>query len=58
MASKFVEYDDWFDYIFESLIENGFVVDEELIDYFIRASVDFLEEKEIISGTIEIGYDE
>jgi hypothetical protein len=55
---KFVSVDEWYDYVYDALLDEGFIVDSELLHFLIESSIDFLNEKEVISGSIEIGFEE
>ena len=56
--SRFVSYDDWHEYLYETLIYEGVAMDDELIEKFINISIEYLAELGIVSGTIEIELDE
>jgi hypothetical protein len=55
---KFVSVDEWYDYVYDALLDEGFIVDSEFLHFLIESSIDFLNEKEVISGSIEIGFEE
>lgn len=54
----FITYEDWHEYLYDSLIEKGFAIDEELLETFIRCSIDFLYNQDVIMGSFTIGYDD
>lgn len=58
--NSFVSFEDWVEFIFESLTSKGIAVDEEIIEAFVESSIDFLVQEGIISGfdNISIGYEE
>jgi hypothetical protein len=58
--NNFVSFEDWIDFVFESLTSKGIAVDEEIIEAFVESSIEFLVQEGIISGfdTISMGYEE
>lgn len=44
-----IDFEDWFDYMFENLIKNGFIADEEFIIFFMETSLNFFEERSLFS---------
>lgn len=55
---SFVSFEDWVEFIFESLTSKGIAVDEEIIEAFVESSIEFLIDEQIISGTFLLGYEE
>ena len=56
--NSFVSFEDWVEFIFESLTSKGIAVDEEIIEAFVESSIEFLIDEQIISGTFLLGYEE
>jgi hypothetical protein len=55
---SFVSFEDWVEFIFESLTSKGIAVDEEIIEAFVESSIEFLIDEQIISRTFLLGYEE
>ena len=56
--NSFVSFEDWVEFIFESLTSKGIAVDEEIIESFVESSIEFLIDEQIISGNFLLGYEE
>lgn len=54
----FVSFDDWYDYIYDAMLDQGIVVDGEFLEMMIKFSIDFLNEQGLIEGDIEFTLDE
>lgn len=53
-----VSFDEWFDYVYDALLDQGIVADNEYLELMIKMSIDFLNEQGLIDSNIEFTLDE